>query len=351
MKMIKGTLLLVVLMGIVLPLSAQTRRQLVLYTWEEMFPASVLNGFKADYKRKNNVDIDIVYKNFEMNEDMLAELERTKGSGYDLVIADDYITEFVVQEGLAQRLNKTKLSNFRNINPFYQHQYYDPNDDYTVPYGAGVQTIIYNPAKVRKNITGYSDLWSNDLRLSVGLVGNYRVVNGIALKVLGKSYNTEVIADINAAGQRLLTLAPNILLLDDFSLDQELLSGAISVAVTYTDQVFRARQQNPNLKVVFPNEGIGFGIMAAFIPSRAANSDAAHAFLNYLLDAKVGAQCFEHLGYYCTFKASEAELNPRLKDLLILPNFNSFEMIENLTLEADDAHNQIWVQFLASIGR
>ena len=38
----------------------------------------------------------------------------------------DYILENVIQEGLAEKLDKSKLSGFENINPLYQGQFYDP---------------------------------------------------------------------------------------------------------------------------------------------------------------------------------------------------------------------------------
>jgi spermidine/putrescine-binding protein len=104
----------------------------------------------------------------------------------------------------------------------------------------------------------------------------------------------------------------------------------------------------PNLKVVFPKEGIGFGIMPAFIPVKAPNPNAAHAFLDYIMDTRRGAQCFEYLGYYCTFKASEQYISAVNKELLILPEFRNFEMIENLSQEAEDAHARIWKAFLAA---
>ncbi|GHV77451.1 putrescine-binding periplasmic protein [Spirochaetia bacterium] len=336
------------------PVSAQNRsRQLVLYTWEEMFPQTILDGFKAA------TGIEVVYdKTFVLNEEMLSELEAVNGGSYDLVIADDYIIEFAIDEGLAQKLNKTKLGNYANINPFYQHQFYDPNDDYTIPYGAGVQTIVYDPAKVRLNITGYTDLWNSQLKSRVGIIGNYRVINGMALQVLGKSYNTENLADIKAAGQRLLALAPNIRIIDDTALDQELLSGNISAAVMYTSGATNALKTNPALKAVYPKEGIGFGVMGAFIPSRAPNADAAHAFLNYILDAKRGAECFEFLGYYCTFSASEQFISPENRKYVLMPKdpkdtnrflFGNFEMVQNLSAEAEEVHGQIWTAFNLAI--
>jgi spermidine/putrescine-binding protein len=330
----------------IIPRVFAQNKQLVLYTWQEMFPPEILAGFEKE------TGIKIVYETFDTNENMLLMLESTGGANYDLVIADDYILQLTIEEGLAQKLNKQKLSNFGNIDPFFQHQFYDPADDYTVPYGAGVQTIVYDPAKVKLDIKGYADLWDASFKGRLGIIGNYRVINGMALKVLGKSYNTEELADIRAAGVKLKNLAPNIRVIEDTGLDNYLIDGSIAAAVMYNDQMMRARQQKTGLKVVYPAEGIGFGIMAAFIPAQAANADGAHRFLNYILDAKRGAQCFEHLGYYCTYLASQQHISAALKEHLVLPGFRKFEMIQNFTVqEAENEHVRIWGEFNAAVPR
>jgi spermidine/putrescine-binding protein len=326
--------------------AAAQSRELVIYTWEDMFPQKILD----DFQKETGIKVKLEY--FEYNDEMYEQLKFTNGAEFDLIIADDYIVDIVIREGLAQKLNKSKLGSFGNINPLYQHQFYDPKDEYTVPYGAGVQTIVYDPAKIKKNITGYADLWDSSLKNSVGIIGNYRVVNGMALKTLGKSYNTENLADIRAAGTKLKALAPNIRLIRDTGLEEDLLAGKISAAVMYTDQVMKSTRENPGLKVVFPREGIGFGIMPAFIPKQAPNADGAHRFLNYILDPVRGARCFEHLGYYCTYKASEAHLRADLKKVLVLPQeIKNYEMIWNLTLEAENEHAQIWGDFSSAIRR
>lgn len=100
---------------------------------------------------------------------MLAKLEETKGGDYDVVIADDYILELAIQEGLAQKLDTGKISSYGNINPLYQGYFYDPDNEYTVPYGAGIPLIVYNPAMVSKPITSYADLWDESLKNNLGL--------------------------------------------------------------------------------------------------------------------------------------------------------------------------------------
>lgn len=317
-----------------------------LYTWQGMFPQEVLDGFTQE------TGISINYANFDTDENMLARLEAAGGGDYDLVIADDYIIQTVIAEGLAQKLDKGKLSGYGNINPVFQGQFYDPTDEYTVPYGSGVQTIVYDPDLVAKEITGYADLWDESLKDNLAVIGNYRVVNGMALKVMGESYNTEDIATIEAAGKKMLELAPNIRLIKNDNLQDDLLSGEVGAAVMYTSQVTLAMLTDPTLKVVYPTEGIGFGIIGCFVPSKAPNADAAHAFLDYMLRPEVSAQCFEYMGYYCTNKAAESLINPDYQPFLILPeNIGETEMIQPIAAAAEEAHNKAWTEFRTATGQ
>lgn len=325
----------------------EAQPQLNLFTWEGMFPQEVLEAFTKE------TGIVINYSNFDFNETMLAKLEAAKGRDYDLVIADDYIIETVISRGLAQKLDKSKISNFGNINPIYQGQFYDPKDEYTVPYGAGVQTIVYNDDAVDIDIKGYADLWDPSLADTLGIIANHRVINGMALKVLGESYNTEDLDTIRRAGQKLLELAPNIRIIKDDNLQDDLLSGEIDVAVMYTSQVTMAKLANPDLKVVFPTEGIGFGIMANFIPSNAPNPDAAHKFIDFILRPEVSAQCFEWLGYYCTNKAADDLIADEYKDFLTLPEdfTGDMEMIRSVSADAEEVHTEVWTEFKAACGQ
>jgi spermidine/putrescine-binding protein len=344
----------VVLLLLTFHLSAQSN-QLVIYTWEEMIPQEIFDDFTRE------TGIEVVLKTFEFNEEMLMNLEMSDGGAYDLVIADDYIVEFAIMEGLAQKLNKRMLPNLRNVNPFYQHQFYDRTDEYTVPYGAGVQTIVYNPAKLNFAIEGFSDFFNPALGRRLGITANYRVINGMILKTLGSGYNEMDPQVINAAGEKLLQLAPNIAAVQELDLDDLILAGDIDVALMYTDQVFKSLIRNPNLRMVYPKEGIGFGIMPAFIPVNAPNSQAAHWFLNAIMEPRRGARCFEYLGYYCTFSASEPFITPEYRPFLLLPTeerngrvvnkFGNFELMMNLSEEAEAAHSRIWDNFNAALGR
>ena len=314
--------------------------ELNLYTWADMFPQEVLRDFE------DQTGIRINYSNFDYDEDMLAKLEETNGGEYDFVIADDYILELIKEEGLAQNLDTSKIANWGNINPVFQGQFYDPDDSFTVPYGAGIPLIVYDPALVDIEIKGYADLWDPSLEDNVAIIGNYRVINGITLKTFGESFNTEDLDTIQKAGDKLLELAPNIRAIEDSNTQDLLISGEVGAAFLYTSQVYMAVNARDDLVVVYPEEGLGYGVMAGFIPSDAPNADAAYAFIDYLLDPEVSAKCFEYIGFFCTNKAAEEFISPEVKDALVLPeNAAEGEFIRNISQEAEDLHAEIWNQF------
>ena len=314
--------------------------ELNLYTWDGMFPQEILRGFEEE------TGVKINFSHFDYDEDMLAKLEETQGGDYDLVIADDYIIEVVIQEGLAQKLDTGRLENYGNLNPVFMSQFYDPQNEYTVPYGAGIPLIMYDPALTDVEIKSYADLWNPALEDNVAITANYRVINGITLKSMGESMNTEDLDTIQKAGDKLLELAPNIRVISDSNTQDYLVSGEVAAAFLYTSQVSAALNARDDLELVYPEEGLGFGIMAGFIPSQAPNADAAYAFIDYINRPENAAACFEYIGFYCTNKAAEEHIAEEMQQMIVLPEgVTEGEIVQNIVVEAEDLHAEIWNNF------
>jgi spermidine/putrescine transport system substrate-binding protein len=314
--------------------------ELNLFAWDAMFPQEVLDGFE------NETGVKINYSNFDSNEAMLAKLEESGGSGYDVVFCDDYIIEVAIEEGLAQKLDKTKLENYSNLDPRFMSQFYDPTNEYTVPYGAGIPLIVYDPALTDVEIKGYKDLWNPALIDNVAITANYRVISGITLLSMGKHFNEEDPTVIQEAGDRMLELAPNIRVINDSNAQDFLISGEVAAAFLYNSQVFLAMTAREDLKMVYPEEGLGYGFMAGFMPSGSGNPDAALAFMDYINRPEMAAKCFEFLGYYCTNKAAEPYISEEMKQFVILPeDAATGEIIQNVSPEADALYLEIWDKF------
>ncbi len=235
----------------------------------------------------------------------------------------------------------------------YQGQFFDPENKYTVPYGAGVQTIVYDPSLVDIEIKGYADLWDESLKDNVGVIDSYRVIDGMALKVLGESYNTEDTATIEAAGDKLLELAPNIRLIKDNNTQDDLLSGEVGAAVLYTSMVTLAKMTNPDLKVVFPEGASASASWPSSSPPMRPTRRTPTSLWTTSFSPKC-CQCFEYMGYYCTNKDAEQYISEEYRDFLTLPegiDMENMEMIENISAEAVEVHNRVYTEFKSACGQ
>jgi len=323
--------------------SASGEKVLNIFTWADYIPKDVLAGFKE----KTGVTIN--YSNFDSNEEMLAKLQAAKGGSYDIIIASDYILDIARKSGnLLSELDKSKIPNYSNIDPTFQSQYYDPDNKYTVPYIGGTPLIVYDPKKVKLDIKGYEDLWNPALKDSIVAMDDGRNLIGITLKTLGKSFNETDPAVLEQAKQKLLKLKPNIRVLDYNNPQKALLSGEATVAYMFTAQVVAALKERPDLKVVYPSEGMGFGIDNLVIPKNAPHKDIAHEFLNYVLDAKVGADISTTENYLCPNKASKQYLPKEFlaNKALYIPAelLGKTEFIKDVG-SSTTTYDQIWTEF------
>ncbi len=341
-KFISMALVLLMLIPAISGCNNTQERTLNVLTWDGYIPQDVISAFEADTGIKMN------FSNFNDNEEMLSKLSAAGASQYDVVIASDYMIDIAAKMGLIAELDKEKIPNFENIDEVYQNQYYDLENKYVVPYAAGTPLIVYDPEKVSVDIKGYNDLWDPQLKNSIVLLDDARNIIGITLKSMGYSFNETDENILNEAKEKLFKLKDNVHHFDYNNPYESIISGEVNVAYMFTPQVLLALAERPELKVVYPEEGMGFGIDSWFIPTTAKNTDEAHEFLNYILEPKTGANIAEQIMYMCINKASREYLsdeftkNPALyidTEVLGTPEF-----IEDVG-DATAIFDKIWTEF------
>ena len=330
--------------------SGGEEKVLNIFTWATYFPDDILEEFTQQ------TGIKVQYSNFDSNEEMLMKLQASNGSDYDIVLASDYIIDMARKQELIAKLDKSQIPNFENINPDFQSKFYDENNEYTVPYSAGVPVLIYNPDLVNIPIQGYEDLWNPALNDSVVLMDDARNVIGLTLKTMGESFNTTDSDTLNQAKEKLMELKPNILALDYNTSYQKLINGEASVGYMFTSQAATALLENENLKVVYPKEGVGFGIDSCFIPVNAPHPSNAHQFLNFILDPQRSAHISEQTLYInCNQAATpyveQSSLPDSVKNqVLTVPEdlLKDAEFIQDIGTDASELYQNIWTEFKQS---
>lgn len=327
------------------PAAGAGKKELNIFTWDGYFPQDVMDGFTGA------TGIKVNFSNFESNEEMLTKLQAANAGDYDIVVVSDYMIDIMRKlGGLLGELDKAKIPNLTNIDPSYQGKFYDPDNLYTIPYGPGTPLIVYDPAVCTVDIQSYADLWDPALKDSVVVMDSSRVVIGITLKTMGKSFNETDPAVLDEAKAKLMGLKPNIRTLSVNNLQDVIISGEAGVGFMFTSQVAMALAERPDLKLVYPKEGLGFGVDALTVPANAPNKDSAYAFLNYVLEPETGAKISSQIMYLCPNLASAAFLpddyknNPAFatppSDLMA-----SAEFVEDVGTETAALYEKIWTEF------
>ncbi|MCG7588716.1 extracellular solute-binding protein, partial [Photobacterium sp. OFAV2-7] len=171
--------------------------ELYFYNWSEYIPSEVLEQFTKE------TGIKVIYSTYESNETMYAKL-KTHGTGYDLVVPSTYYVSKMRDEGMLKKIDRSKLSNFDELDPNYLHKPFDPNNDYSIPYiwgatGIGVNTEMMDKAEV----SSWSDFWDPKWEGQLMMMDDAREFFHIALRKLGYSANTQNPDEIKAAYEEL----------------------------------------------------------------------------------------------------------------------------------------------------
>ena len=325
--------------------SKPEQKQVNVYSYGPAIPQEVMDNFTAETGIKVNV------KESTSDEEIYEALKKNDGSEYDLIIVDDYIIEPMAADGLLENLDTAKFENYENIDPIYQGQYFDEKDEYTIPYGAGVQAIIYNTDLVDIDIKGFDDLLNPALKDSIGITDNGLIMMGLSLISNGESVSESDLAIVDAAGEKLLQMAPNTHSIQVSGVDESLLSEEVSVGLTYTFEINNvmaaAKENGMNFKIVYPQEGVGYGIMEQAIPKNAPNKEEAYQLIDYMLQGEVAKLCIENVGFSANLKANELYTDDEKASRTFPKDFDvtTLQIMKTPSAEAMDARVKWFNEF------
>lgn len=315
-----------------------------IFSWEGYIDYStVIKPFEEE------TGIKVNYATFASNEEMYEKLSAVNGGDYDIILASDYMLNTTREAGLMQKFDPEIVTNYGNLNPGFTHQFFDPDNEYVVPYVSGIPLIVYDPSAVDIEIKGFADLWDASLKDSIGLIDDARVTIGMVLLSMGQSMNTTDEAVLAEAAEKLAALKENIHVLEYENLHNYLVSGDVAVAYTFTPFVALALDANPDLKVVWPEEGLGFGIDGCFIPVNAPHALNANRFLEFLLRPEIAAVCAEWQ-YYCTPNAAALDAlsdayKARPEFMGLFDRMDDAEFVLNLAPADEQKFQDIWTTF------
>ena len=257
------------------------------------------------------------------NEAMYSKL-KSGAVSVDIVIPSDYMIQRMIKEDMLQKVDTSKISNYKYIMDDYKGLYFDPDNEYSVPYNVGMVGIIYNKTMVEGTPDSWALLWDKTYENNILSFNNPRDAFATAQFLLGQDVNNTDKALWDAAAEKLKEQTPVLQgrVMDEVFNKMEAANAAI--APYYAGDYLLMNSINEDLEFYYPKEGTNIFVDSMCIPKSARNYEAALMFINFMLEPEVALANAEYLCY--ASPNSEVVNNP------------DYSYYQNEILYPDDAH-------------
>ena len=349
------------LMVVLIATSSGRTLTLNVYNWGEYISdgsegsLDTIAEFEKWYEETYGTPVKVNYDTFSSNEDMYAKVSSGAVS-YDLLIPSDYMIARMKDEGMLLPLNYSNIPNYQYIGEDFRGLYYDPDNQYTVPYTYGIVGVIYNANVVDEADTGDWDLmWNEKYAGNILTFNNSRDAFGTAMYKLGLDVNTTDHALWDRAAEELLAQNP---ILKGRVMDEiynMMASGEAAVSAYYAGDYFTMvdnQADTVDLQFYYPPR-TNYFVDAMCIPTCCQNQELAEVFINFMLSREAAIANAEYIWYACP-NSLVVEDEQYIEDMgeeameILYPEMESFReaynayAYRNLDAETLNYINSLW---------
>ena len=298
------------------------KKILKVYNWADYIDESLLAEFEEWYYEQTGEEVEVVYQLFDINEIMLAKIERGK-EDFDVACPSEYIIERMLKNDLLLPINKdfgTTPNYLGNVSPYIQEVFNKIDgggknaNDYAVGYMWGTTGFLYNTKYVtREEASTWSSLWNakfdkkllikdafRDVYSPLLIYANQeRVKSGeVTLDELMHDATDESIAVVEA----LLKQAKPYVAGWEADFGKEIMTKEkawlnLSWSGDAVWAIEEAEAVGVELDYVVPEEGSIVWFDGWVIPKYAKNTKAAAYFINFMCKPENAIRNMDEIGY------------------------------------------------------
>ena len=305
---------------------------LKVYNWADYIDEELLGEFEEWYKEQTGEEVTVIYQLFDINEIMLAKIERGK-EDFDVVCPSEYIIERMLENDLLLPIDKNFGSTpnyIDNISPYIKDVFsrIDGNgknaNDYAVGYMWGTTGFLYNPKYVsREEVSSWSALWNPKFNKKLLVKDAFRDVYSPLLiyanqdKILsGEVKMDDLMHDSSdesiAVVEALLKKAKPYIAGWEADFGKEIMTKEkawlnLSWSGDAVWAIEEARDVNVELDYVVPDEGSIVWFDGWVIPKYAKNIKAASYFINFMCKPENAIRNMDASGYVSVIASDEVK--------------------------------------------
>jgi putrescine transport system substrate-binding protein len=282
--------------------------ELNIYNWSEYIGRNTV----AEFAQRTG--IKVTYDTYDSDDAVEAKVI-AGGANYDLVDTTTSYFGRQIKAGVYLELDKSKLPNWSNLDPavLEAEARFDPGNAHAMPYFQGTDGFMYNVDMIRARMPD-APVDSLDMLFKPEVAAKFadcgitwldapRDMLQLALAYLHLDPNSQDPADYKAAEAMMLKVRPYVRAFDSIQYMTALPNGEDCLVATWNGDFgnisAKAKAAGITLHLAYtvPKEGANAWYDAFLIPKAAPHPEAAHRFLNYLLEPKVIAEVTNDVHY------------------------------------------------------
>lgn len=267
--------------------SAAMAETLRILTWGSYAPDELIQKFEAE---NPGISVEVTYSN---NEEMIAKLRATGGSGFDLAQpSHDRIYAAQLEYGIYKPLDLSKIDTSvmeASLLDGVKANTTIDGEVYAVPHQWGTSGLMADKS-VAPDVKGWDDLCNPAYKGKTSMRLRRTILLGMAFAMGEDPFAAYADLDkyqaiLDKVADELITCKDNIKAYwnsgDDLS--AMMLSGEIVASETWDSTAFKLYDQNSNIVFVPPATGALAWIDTFAIPAKGQADDAAYKWINFVL--------------------------------------------------------------------
>lgn len=334
------------------PPAREELRVVNVYSWDEYFyEEAVFTAFEEQ------TGIKVNYLKYDSSDEMLQKL-KSNTREYDVVVMDDSPMKQAIALRLLRPLEHEKAPNVRrNNSPEYLDQTYDPKNQYSAPYMWGTTLLAFRKDMIPDPARSWKILFDPRYAGKISVLDERVECFSAALRSLGFDADSESPNELARATDQLVSLAQEnrVKIGSDNDMKDHLRDARSWIAMMYSGDAALIADEakeagTDNIGFFIPEEGASIWIDSFVLSRDAQNIEEAHAFINFMADAKVAAESSNFLWYATPNREATPFLNPELSgDETIYPSKEvqaRCSLLAEGSSERIKAMNEGWEKFI-----
>jgi len=270
-------------------------------------------------------------------------LSRGQSIDRDIVVLTDNsrYPGLLIKKGWAEKLDKSAIPNFKNLQDALAHPSFDPDREYSLPWQSGMTGIAYND-KLTDPVTSVPMLLEDPkLKGKITLLTEMADTMSLVMLANGDDPSKVTAATFDKALKRIQKAVDSGQVRQFTGNDYSgpLAKGDLAAAFSWSGDVVQLTVTNKNLHWNLPETGGDIWTDNMLIP-KGGDVFTASTFMNFVYDPKIAAQIEAYVNYICPVKGAKAEMVKIDKDLANNPLiFPTQEVLDNVHIFDSNALN------------